>query len=392
LTELVINASNIISPLCYSVLRVEPYTVCPFRCTYCYSRWYMKNPTPYIAPRWRAIAMFRETARRVRRRGLKPIPFRLSTLVDPFPPHEELYRASEEVLKTALDLEYPIAVNTKSDLIARDPWRRLLEKLMDRGLAVLQISISTLDDGRATLVEPNAPPPSARLRALKEFEGRGYPLVLRLSPFIPGFSPTLEEEVKEFAGAVRDLGVRQVIVEALRLESEAIELFLRRIGAEAVDLEDYSLREIEGLKPVKRVSRGLLEKIYKALSEELKRFGVEFSTCKDGLLHLTTAPDCCGFWMLRDYALRVTLLDVYRYLLENGPLEASHALVERACRKFSRVCGEELKKYPSIISKPLRYHERKMLKVLTNSAVAEAVAPSLQYLGENIVAARHESF
>jgi len=30
--------------------------------------------------------------------------------------------------------------------------------------------------------------------------------------------------------------------------------------------------------------------------------------------------------------------------------------------------------------------------VLTNSAVAEAVAPSLQYLGENIVAARHESF
>jgi len=391
LTELVINASNIISPLCYSVLRVEPYTVCPFECTYCYSRWYMKNPPPYVAPRWRAAAMFRDTARKVRRRGMKPIPFRLSTLVDPLPPHEELYRASEEVLKTALDLEYPIAVNTKSDLIARDPWRRLLEKLMDRGLAVLQISISALDD-RTVLVEPNAPPPSARLRVLKEFAGRGYPLVVRLSPFIPGFSPTVEGDVREFAATMRDLGVRQVIVEALRLESEAIELFLRRIGAEAVDLEDYSLREVEGLKPVKRVSRGLLEKIYRTLSEELKRFGVEFSTCKDGLLHLSTAPDCCGFWMLRDYALRATLLDVYRYLLENGPSEASRALVESACRRFSRVCGEELKKYPNIISKPLRYHERKMLKVLTNSAVAEVVAPPLRYLGKIIVAARHESF
>ena len=38
--DLVINVSNHISSLCYSVLRFEPYRECEYKCLYCYARWY----------------------------------------------------------------------------------------------------------------------------------------------------------------------------------------------------------------------------------------------------------------------------------------------------------------------------------------------------------------
>ena len=84
MSELVINVSNVISPLCYSVLKIEPYTACPHRCVYCYGRWYVRG-SDVVAPRRVALAMFEGVARQVYRKGLRPIPFRLSTLVDPFP-------------------------------------------------------------------------------------------------------------------------------------------------------------------------------------------------------------------------------------------------------------------------------------------------------------------
>ena len=84
MSELVINASNIVSPLCYTVLKLEPYTACSFNCVYCYSKWYSKNPSAVTAPRERVVKLFESTARYIHRRSLKPIPFRLSTLVDRF--------------------------------------------------------------------------------------------------------------------------------------------------------------------------------------------------------------------------------------------------------------------------------------------------------------------
>ena len=49
------------------------------------------------------IEGFEEVCRYACRRGLRPIPFRLSTLADSFPQHEELYRFSKYVLKVALN-------------------------------------------------------------------------------------------------------------------------------------------------------------------------------------------------------------------------------------------------------------------------------------------------
>jgi len=375
MSELVVNASNIVSPLCYTILKLEPYTACPFGCVYCYSRWYSRGPPATTAPRGHVVELFEFTARCIRRRGLKPIPFRLSTLVDPFPPGEELSRISERILEVAERFEYPLIVNTKSSrIVEAESTRRSLERLLDRGLAVVQVSLSTLEDSKARLLEPLAPPPSRRLQALSELGSRGYPVVVRLSPFIPGLSPTSEEEAEEVVSTLRDVGARHVVVEALRVEREGAAWLVERLGLRDLEFEAYSIREVGGAPPVVRVSLGQRLVAYSSLYRHAARLGVGFSTCKEGLFRFHAGDDCCGAYLLRvDYSLRATLWDLYRAGM--NPLAVGWEELDRVCRRFSRLCGELLKQYPRVISKPLRYHERKLLRVLKDPSVLQRVAP-----------------
>ena len=375
MSELVINVSNVISPLCYSILKIEPYTACPHRCVYCYGRWYARG-SDVVAPRRVALAMFERVARQVYRKGLRPIPFRLSTLVDPFPPHEELMRVSERVLRLAKKYENPLIINTKSSkIIELEGLRRALEELLEEGLAVLQISLSTLDDSKSKALEPLAPPPSRRLMVLREFGSRGLPLVVRLSPYIPHYSPTIEEELEHALGLFRGAGVKHLIVEALRVEKREAEALVKEIGLPKLDFEGYSLREVEGTKPVVRISKELRVRAYEGLHRHAVRAGIGFATCKEGLFRFHTTDDCCGAYLLKSYALRATLWDLYRAGANLVRREDRASAYADACKKFSRVCGEELRLYPKAISKPMRYHEKKMLKCLENRDLLEHVAP-----------------
>ena len=373
--ELVINVSNVISPLCYSVLKIEPYTTCPHRCVYCYGRWYVRGPD-VVTPRRVALAMFERVAKHVYKKGLRPIPFRLSTLVDPFPPHEELMRVSERVLLIAKRYEYPIIINTKgSKVVELEGLKRTLEGLLDEGLGVLQVSLSTLDDSKSRALEPVAPPPSRRLLVLKEFGSRGFPMVVRLSPYIPYYSPTSEEEVEEALGLLKDVGVKHLIVEALRVERREAEALVKELGLPALDFEGYSLREVEGAKPVVRISKELRLRAYEGLQKHAARAGIGFATCKEGLFRFHTTDDCCGAYLLKEYVLRATLWDLYRARLDFAKQGVDVSTYLDVCRRLSRVCGDELRLYPKAISKPVRYHERRLLRCLEDRVLLERIAP-----------------
>jgi DNA repair photolyase len=377
--ELVINVSNIISPLCYTVLRIEPYSVCPYNCVYCYSRWYFKSRPDVIAPRMKAVEMFERVVKRIYKMGARPIPFRLSTLVEPFPPHEELNRISERVLNIAKRYEYPLIVNTKSvKAVEIVGVRKALEDLLDKSLAVLQLSLSTLDDDKARILEPLAPPPMRRLDMIKEFGLRGMPIVIRLSPFIPFYSPTSEEDIKFTLGLFKDIGVKHIIVEALRIEREAAETLVKKLGDHELSFEGYSIREVEGLKPLVRVSERLRIEAYATLHRHAVKNGIGFATCKEGLFRFHTVDDCCGAYMLKNYALRVTLWDLYRAGIIVGKQEIDvETSITSICKKFLRICSELLSLYPRAISKPLKYHEKKLLKVLRKPELLKHIAPDI---------------
>ncbi|HID80590.1 MAG TPA: radical SAM protein [Ignisphaera sp.] len=387
MTELVINVSNIVSSLCYSLIRLEPYNTCVHQCTYCYARWYRRNESNnVIVPRVKAVYEFRTYARKVYRIGLPPIPARLSTLVDPFIPHEELYRTSLTLLRIALEYEYPVIVNTKSALILKSPWIDVLEKLAEKDLLLLQLSISTLDNRVSRMIEPHAPAPELRLKVLQEFASRNIPVVVRLSPYIPRVS--LYPSLKDFVEIVHEIGVKHVIVEALRLESSSIKEFLQRFGLADVDVESYSLREVGGLRPLSRISLSARLREYIALQNALTKYSITFATCKEGLFALHTAKDCCGMYLFkRSLALRPTLAEIYNIVRHCGPIPVDS--VESVLRQLETqgyLCGSRITMYPKRIAKPFRYHEKKLLRVLRNPDILRHVAPSLNIVDGKIVA------
>jgi hypothetical protein len=102
-----------------------------------------------------------------------------------------------------------------------------------------------------------------------------------------------------------------------------------------------------------------------------------FATCKEGLFRFHTTDDCCGAYLLRSYALRATLWDLYRTGVDSTEHGLDPSAYLDACRRFSRVCGEELRLYPRAISKPMRYHEKRLLRCLEDRKLLERIAPDL---------------
>ena len=389
MTELVINASNVVSPLCYSLLRLEPYTICVFNCVYCYARWYYRWGSTEAGPRPVALRVFERVARSIRRRGLLPIPIRLSTLVDPFQPPEEVFKVSLRAMEIALRYEYPLVINTKGVLLAREPWRGVAEKLGDRGLLLLQVSVTSLDERVSKLLEPHAPPPGERLRLLKEFADTGVPGVVRLSPYIPRVSAAPSPE--ELAVRLREFGAKLVIVKSLRLEKDKMPAVLRAVGAPGLELEPYSLREVPGAKPLVRPSLRVRLEEYSALRRALVKEGLRFATCKEGLFTLHTTPNCCGMHMFGvEVGYRPTLYELYRLAAEAGgiAIEKLGDALESICRDRRYLCGERLREYPREVSKPLRYHEKKLLRVAKDPEMLPRVAPALTIAERRVRAAK----
>ncbi len=80
---------------------------------------------------------------------------------------------------------------TKSDVFERD-----IDLLSELRCAV-GITVTTVDERKAKLLEPNAPSPRARIRALKKAKEAGIPVYTRIDPIIPfytweDFDETLE--------------------------------------------------------------------------------------------------------------------------------------------------------------------------------------------------------
>ncbi len=381
--ELVINVSSIISSLCYSLIRVEPFTTCPHGCLYCYARWYRRSDSSIVKPRAIALKEFKRFAQIVYRKGVKPIPARLSTLVDPFPPHEELYLFTLKVLEVALDLEYPLIVNTKSVIIARDPWRKALLELGNRGLLVLQMSIPCIDSSYARRIEPAVASPLERLRVLKIFSDAGVPTIVRLSPFIPSVS--LRPSPHEVAATLKEYGVHQVIVESIRVEHDRNDL-IELLGLKGTELEGYSLREISGLKPVVRPALRVRVNAYKLLANALRKEGIKFAICKEGMYRLWTANNCCGMDMLRtDIVYRVTLREVYDVVMRMGGRARVEDVI-KAIEKYDNryLFGNKWKCYPYPVSKMMRYHDKRLLRTLRDRQLLSHVCPDL-YIEDDFI-------
>lgn len=136
----------------------------------------------------------------------------MSNSSDPYTPPEDRLGYTRKILETALGRGHYILITTKSDLVLRDV--DLFKKYRDQ--LAIQITITTLDEELASVLEPGAPTPWRRLAAVAELARWGISVGVRLDPIVPFLNDSIEDLVKEVAEA----GAKQLVVSTYKAKRD----------------------------------------------------------------------------------------------------------------------------------------------------------------------------
>lgn len=187
---------------CHYPTRLDTYGCgCQHDCNYCYAKsllsfrnlWDASNP---------AVADIDKIERKIKKIPKGTI-IRLGGMTDCFQPCELKYRNTYKTIELLNKYGIGYLIVTKSHLVANDDYI----KLMDKKLAHIQITVTTLDDKKSLEYE-KASIPSKRIAAIKKLQDKGFDVAIRLSPLLP--------EYMDFE-ALNSSGIQKAIVEFLRV-------------------------------------------------------------------------------------------------------------------------------------------------------------------------------
>ena len=107
---------------------------------------------------------------------------RLGGMTDCFQPLEAEKKLTYETIKILNKYGIGYLIVTKSHLVANDEYI----EIMNKNLAHIQITVTTLDDELSVKYE-KASVPSKRIEAIKKLQEAGFDVSIRLSPCIPQY-------------------------------------------------------------------------------------------------------------------------------------------------------------------------------------------------------------
>jgi DNA repair photolyase len=154
----------------------------------------------------------------------------IGTATDPYQPAERTYRVTRSLLEVlAEEKGMSVCIITKSALITRDV--DLLAEIANRSKLTIHLSLITLDRELARRIEPRAPTPEARVRALERLAAANIDVGINVMPVLPGITdrPAMLDAVVR---RVKSAGASHVNACALRLQSTARKRYLPFIELE----------------------------------------------------------------------------------------------------------------------------------------------------------------
>jgi DNA repair photolyase len=161
---------------------INPYTGCQHACSYCYAR-FMKRFSRHAEP-WGQFVDIKVNAAELLQKEItkkKKDKVWVSGVCDPYQPLEGKYCLSRRCLQILAENDWPVVVQTRSPLVARD-----LDILQSGKFFEVGMSITTADDRMRFLFEPNAPPIPQRIAALERLHQAGIGTFAMIAPILPG--------------------------------------------------------------------------------------------------------------------------------------------------------------------------------------------------------------
>lgn len=181
------------------------YRGCQHQCIYCDSRseCYGIEQFSDVLVKVNAIDLLRRELPCKRVKGT----IGFGSMSDTYGPVERDYNLTGRALEVIAAHGFPVHIITKSDLVLKD-----LDTLraVNRVFAVISFTITTADDDLARRIEPGAPPPSRRLKALAALAEQGIHTGVTLMPVLP-FLEDSETNIVEIVRQAKAHGAEYVL-------------------------------------------------------------------------------------------------------------------------------------------------------------------------------------
>jgi DNA repair photolyase len=214
---------------------VNPYRGCEHGCIYCFAR-----PTHAhlgLSPgldfetklfhKPDAPALLRAE---LSKPGYAPARVQLGANTDCYQPIERKLGLTRQVIEVLSEFRHPFGITTKNHLVTRDI--DLLAPMAAQGLAVAVISVTTFDRRLARDMEPRASTPERRIDPIRELSQAGIPVIVNVSPMIPGLT---DHEIERIVERAAEAGARFAHYSVLRLSHELRDIFKEWLAAARPD-------------------------------------------------------------------------------------------------------------------------------------------------------------
>ncbi len=214
---------------------LNPYRGCEHGCIYCYARpshayWGYSAGLDFETKLTAKVNAAEALERELSRPGYRPAVLMLGANTDAYQPVERERRITRGVLEVLDRFGHPVAIVTKSALVARDV--DILARLASRGLVKVSLSVTALDHRLARKMEPRASSPGRRLEAVRMLTAAGVPVAILTAPLIPGLN---DHELERILEACAAAGASEAGYVLLRLPLEIAGLFQEWLAAEFPD-------------------------------------------------------------------------------------------------------------------------------------------------------------
>jgi DNA repair photolyase len=207
---------------------------------------------------------------------------------DPYPNLEAKTGLTRKCLEIFAQQDCKIQIITKSNLITRDI------DLLIKTPSIVSLTITTDDDNIAKLIEPHAPSPSERLKAVESLIDEGIPTSVRIDPIIPFINDNIENLVKTLAS----MKVKHITGSTYKVKPDNWQRFSIALPKTAEKLKPLYFEEGKKIGRYIYLPKDLRLKLMKTLSAMAEKYNMKFGTCREGLSHLNTAV-CDGSWLLK---------------------------------------------------------------------------------------------
>lgn len=279
----IFNSGREFGCTCPPKLRLNVYHSCTHGCIYCYGQVFWRDKTPKKSPgnlittsrfseEYRGNAAFKSLENDMKRLKNKNmvLPICLSPICDPYLPQENKNNYTRHVLELALKYYFPVLIMTKSDLVTRD--KDLLENLN----SVVALTITTADKEKAKRIEPFAPEPEKRLKAVKYLSDT-ISTSVRIDPILPGFTDS-EEELEKLVEKSEKAGAKHITSSVLKISAKCF----NRITSALPEFADYYKKiYINYQTPYFHAPLELRKEIIGRIKKITEEHGLTFGSCRE---------------------------------------------------------------------------------------------------------------